>query len=145
MCHHSIKPTVKGETMENNKPGFTSIDEYIVTFPEEIQKILQEIRTTIQDAAPEAKEKIAYQMPTFTLNGNLVHFAAFKKHIGFYPTPTGTQAFQDELSIYKTAKGSAQFPLDQPMPLALIRKIVAFRVAETQRNAGIKAGKKSTE
>lgn len=118
--------------MENNKPGFASIDEYIATFPEDIQKILQEIRATIQAAAPDAKEKISYQMPTFTLNGNLVHFAAFKKHIGFYPTPSGTEAFQKELSVYKGAKGSVQFPLDQPMPLALIQKIVEFRVTETQ-------------
>ena len=121
--------------MENNKPAFSSIDEYIATFPEDIQKILQEIRATIQAAAPEAKEKISYQMPTFTLNGNLVHFAAFKKHIGFYPTPSGTQAFQEELAIYKGAKGSVRFPLDQPMPLALIRKIVEFRVAETQKKS----------
>ena len=121
--------------MEPNKPGFTSIDEYIANFPAEIQQILQEIRTTIQAAAPEAKEKISYQMPTFTLNGNLVHFAAFKKHIGFYPTPSGTETFQKELAMYKTAKGSAQFPLDQPMPLELIRKIVEFRVAETAAKA----------
>lgn len=125
-----------------NKPGFASIDEYIATFPKEIQNILQEIRATIHAAAPEAKEKISYQMPTFTLNGNLVHFAAFKKHIGFYPTPSGTEAFQEELAIYKTAKGSAQFPLDQPMPLALIRKIVEFRVAETQGK--LKPGKKKS-
>lgn len=117
--------------MEPNKPGFRSIDEYIATFPAEIQQILQEIRATIQAAAPEAKEKISYQMPTFTLNGNLVHFAAFKKHIGFYPTPSGTDAFQKELAVYKTAKGSDQFPLDHPMPLELIRKIVEFRVTET--------------
>jgi uncharacterized protein YdhG (YjbR/CyaY superfamily) len=88
--------------MDSNKSGFDSIDEYIATFPEDIQKILQEVRATIKAAAPEAEEKISYQMPTFTLNGgNLVHFAAFKKHIGFYPTPNGIEAFQKELSVYK--------------------------------------------
>ena len=131
--------------MENSKPGFTSIDEYIATFPAEIQKILQEIRATIRDVAPDAQEKISYQMPTFTLNGNLVHFAAFKKHIGFYPTPSGTQEFQDELSTYKAAKGSVQFPLDKPMPLALIRKIVAFRVAENLQKVEIKSGRKKLQ
>jgi uncharacterized protein YdhG (YjbR/CyaY superfamily) len=124
--------------MESTKHSFTSIDEYIATFPANIQKILGEFRALIHETAPEAEEKIGYQMPTFTLNGNLVHFAAFKKHIGFYPTPSGTEAFQQELSIYKTAKGSIQFPLDQPMPWELIRKIVQFRVAE---NLG-KTGKK---
>lgn len=119
--------------MENTKNSFTSIDEYIATFPAEIQKILQEFRAVVHETAPQAAEKISYQMPTFALNGNLVHFAAFKKHIGFYPTPSGTEAFQQELSAYKTAKGSIQFPLDQPMPWELIRKIVAFRVAENLR------------
>lgn len=132
--------------MESSKPGFTSIDEYIATFPEDTQKILQEIRATIREAAPDAQEKIGYQMPTFTLNGNnLVHFAAFKKHMGFYPTPSGTQEFQDELSIYKTAKGSVQFPLDKPMPLDLIRRMVMFRVAENQQKVEIKSGRKKSQ
>jgi uncharacterized protein YdhG (YjbR/CyaY superfamily) len=124
--------------MENPKHSFTSIDEYIATFPAEIQKILQEFRAVVHEIAPQAAETISYQMPTFTLNGNLVHFAAFKKHIGFYPTPSGTEAFQQELSAYKTAKGSIQFPLDQPMPWELIRKIVQFRVAENLKKAAKK-------
>ena len=138
MCGH-IK---KGEFMDNNKSGFNSIDEYIATFPQDIQKILQEIRAVVKAAAPEAEEKISYQMPTFTLNGNLVHFAAFKNHIGFYPTPSGTQAFQKELSVYKGAKGSVQFPIDEPMPLKLISRIVKFRVAENKQKAKTKSGKK---
>ena len=109
---------------------FKTIDEYIDTFPADVQSILNELRQTIKEAAPEAEETISYQMPTFTLNGNLVHFAVFKNHIGFYPTPTGIEAFQEELSPYKGAKGSVQFPIDQPLPLPLIRKIVKYRVKE---------------
>ena len=116
--------------MDSKKSGFNSIDEYIATFPKDIQKILEELRATIKAAAPNAEEKISYQMPTFFLNGNLVHFAAFKEHIGFYPTPSGIEAFKKELAVYKGAKGSVQFPLDQPMPLDLIRRIVEFRVDE---------------
>jgi uncharacterized protein YdhG (YjbR/CyaY superfamily) len=126
--------------MDSSKSGFNSIDEYIATFPKDTQKILQEIRATIKAAAPDAEEKIGYQMPTFTLNGgNLVHFAAFKKHIGFYPTPSGIEAFQKELSIYEGAKGSVQFPIDEPMPLKLISKIVKFRVAESSKKAKLKS------
>jgi uncharacterized protein YdhG (YjbR/CyaY superfamily) len=128
--------------MESNKAGFHSIDEYIATFPEDIQKILEELRGTIKAAAPDAEEKISYQMPTFALKGNLVHFAAFKNHIGFYPTPSGIQAFERELSVYESAKGSVQFPIDQPLPLELISKIVKFRVAENLRNAEIKSTKR---
>jgi uncharacterized protein YdhG (YjbR/CyaY superfamily) len=109
-------------------PG--TIDEYIAGFPEEIQEILEKIRITIRQAAPGAEEAIKYRMPTFTLKGNLVHFAAFKKHIGFYPVPTGIEAFKEELSAYKRAKGSVQFPLDQPIPYDLISRIVTFRVRE---------------
>ncbi len=127
--------------METNKSGFNSIDEYIATFPQDIQKILEEVRAVIKAAAPKAEEKISYQMPTFFLNGNLVHFAAFKKHIGFYPTPSGTEAFQKELSAYKGAKGSVQFPLDEPMPLKLISRIVKFRAAENLKKAKVKAVK----
>ncbi|HET9431886.1 MAG TPA: DUF1801 domain-containing protein [Chitinophagaceae bacterium] len=108
----------------------TSIDEYIAGFPKEIQKILEEVRATIKKAAPTAGETIKYAIPTFTLNGNLVHFAAFKNHIGFYPAPSGIEAFRKELSVYKGAKGSIQFPIDQPMPLDLISRIVKFRVKE---------------
>jgi uncharacterized protein YdhG (YjbR/CyaY superfamily) len=125
-----------------NITGFTSIDEYIATFPEEIQKKLQEMRATIRAAAPDAEEKISYQMPTFTLNGNLVHFAAFKNHIGFYPAPRGIEAFKDELSIYKGAKGSVQFPLDRPLPLELVSRIVKFRVAENLAKAEKKPARK---
>ncbi len=128
--------------MESDKAGVGSIDEYIAAFPEETQKILQEIRATIKAAAPEAVEKISYQMPTFFLNGNLIHFAAFKNHIGLYPTPSGTEAFKAELSVYESGKGSIRFPIDQPMPLKLIREIVQFRVAENQKKATEKARKK---
>ena len=109
---------------------FKTIDEYINTFPKNVRNILNELRQTIKEAAPEAEETINYQIPTFTLHGNLVHFAAFKNHIGFYPTPSGMEAFKKELSTYKGAKGSVQFPIDQPLPLPLIRRIVEYRVKE---------------
>jgi uncharacterized protein YdhG (YjbR/CyaY superfamily) len=128
--------------MEDNRVGFVSIDEYIATFPEEIQKILEELRATIKAAAPGAEERISYQMPTFALKGNLVHFAAWKNHIGFYPTSSGTQAFKHELSIYEGAKGSVKFPIEEPLPLDLISKIVKFRVAENLRKAEIKSSKR---
>jgi len=127
-----------------DKTGFNSIDEYIATFPAEIQKILQEVRATIHAAAPEATEKISYQMPTFYLNGNLVHFAAFKQHIGFYPTPNGVDAFAQDLAKFKGAKGSVQFPLDQPMPLDLITRIVKYRVAENLEKAKVKPGRQKS-
>ena len=127
-----------------DKTGFNSIDEYIATFPAEIQKILQEIRATIHAAAPEATEKISYQMPTFYLNGNLVHFAAFKHHIGFYPTPNGVDAFAQDLAKFKGAKGSVQFPLNQPMPLDLITRIVKYRVAENLEKAKAKPGRQKS-
>jgi uncharacterized protein YdhG (YjbR/CyaY superfamily) len=126
------------------KNGFNSIDEYITAFPAETQKILQEVRATIKAAAPEAQEKISYQMPAFTLNGNLVYFAAFKNHIGFYPTPTGVEAFAQDLACYKGAKGSVQFPLDRPMPVDLITKIVKYRAAENLKKAVAKPGKKKS-
>jgi len=128
--------------MESNKVGFSSIDEYIATFPEEIQKILEELRATISASAPDAEEKISYQMPTFAQKGNLVHFAAWKNHIGFYPTSSGTQAFKHELSIYGGAKGSVKFPIEKPLPLELISKIVQFRVAENLKKAESKASKR---
>ncbi len=106
------------------------IDKYIAAFPEEIQQRLNQIREVIRRAAPDATEKISYMMPTFYLNGNLVHFAAFKNHIGFYPAPSGIAAFKKELSLYKSAKGSAQFPHNQPLPLELVREIVKFRFGE---------------
>jgi len=121
------------------KQEFTTIDEYIAQQPADVQPILQQIRALIRETAPEATEKISYQMPTFYLNGNLVHFAAYKHHIGFYPTPSGTEQFEQELSAYKRSKGAVQFPLDQPMPYDLIRRMVQFRAAE---NAGKPARRK---
>ena len=112
----------------NNVPD--SIDTYIAQLPLEVQTLLQQMRQTIQKAAPSAAEAISYQIPTFKLNGNLVHFAGFKKHIGFYPGAAGIAAFQDELAGYKSAKGSVQFPLDEVLPLALVTKIVKFRVKQ---------------
>ena len=114
--------------MKNKIPQ--NIDDYIKMFPKDIQIKLETLRRTIQQAAPEAVETISYQIPTFRLNGNLVHFTAFKKHIGFYPTPSGIEAFAEELSNYKRAKGSVKFPIDKQLPLDLIRKIVEFRVRE---------------
>jgi uncharacterized protein YdhG (YjbR/CyaY superfamily) len=113
--------------------GFKTIDEYIATFPMNVQNILQELRQVIRDAAPEAKEAISYQMPTFKLNGNLVHFAAWRNHIGFYPGGSSAiEAFKKELSPYKQAKGTVQFPLDKPIPFDLLKKIVRFRVKQNE-------------
>ena len=119
-----------------------NIDEYIAGFPKDIQEILKELRVTIKKAAPEAAETINYAIPTFTLKGNLVHFAAYKNHIGFYPAPSGIVAFKKELSAYEGAKGSVQFPIDKPLPLALVTKIVRFRVKENLERAETKAKKK---
>ena len=116
--------------MDSSKSGLTTIDEYIAGFPEEIQQKLREMRRVIHETAPEATEKISYQMPTFYLNGNLVHFAAFKNHIGFYPAPTGLDAFKDEIAQYPNSKGAVQFPLDKPIPFDLVRRIVEFRKEE---------------
>jgi uncharacterized protein YdhG (YjbR/CyaY superfamily) len=116
--------------MKSTKNKFLTIDEYISPFPKDIQKILEAVRKTIKESAPDAEEAISYQMPTFKLNGNLVHFAAFKNHIGFYPTPSGTEKFKKEISVYRSGKGSIQFPIDKPMPLSLIKKIVQYRVKE---------------
>ena len=112
------------------KTVYKDIDQYIATFSKDIQMILQQIRETIREVAPEATEAISYQMPTFKLKGNLVHFAAYKKHIGFYPTPNGISGFKEELSKYPTSKGAVQFPLDRPIPYDLIRRIVKYRVDE---------------
>jgi uncharacterized protein YdhG (YjbR/CyaY superfamily) len=120
--------------MKDDRANPTTIDEYISGFPPDVQAILQKIRATIRAAAPQAQEKIAYRMPTFTLNGNLVHFAAFKKHIGFYPVPSGIEKFKAELSEYEGGKGSVQFPLDKPIPYTLISRIVKFRVAENLKS-----------
>jgi uncharacterized protein YdhG (YjbR/CyaY superfamily) len=115
--------------MRKNK--FQTIDEYIKTFPEDVQIILEKLRQTIQKAAPKSVEAISYGIPTFKLNGRpLVHFAAWKNHIGLYPTPSGAEAFKKELSVYKQGKGSVQFPLDKAIPYELVNKIVTFRVRE---------------
>ena len=109
-----------------------SIDAFISSYPAEIQQVLQNIRVTIQSAAPNAEEAISYGIPTFKLNGkNLVHFSALKKHIGFYPTPSGIKQFEKELKGYECAKGSIKFPLDKPIPYSLIKKIVKFRLKES--------------
>lgn len=109
---------------------YTDINAFIAEFPEEVQAILQKVRATIQQAAPGATEAIKYGMPTFVLNGNLVHFSAYKNHIGFYPAPTGIDAFIDELAPYRTGKGTIQFPIDKPIPYDLITKVVKFRLEE---------------
>ena len=120
------------------KPIAKNIDTYIADFPKEVQKLLQEVRKTIHAAAPEAEEAIAYGIPTFKLNGNLVHFAGYKNHIGFYPAPSGLKAFQKEIAMYKSSKGAVQFPLDKALPLGLISKIVRFRVKENMEKAAAK-------
>ncbi|MDX1379459.1 MAG: DUF1801 domain-containing protein [Anaerolineales bacterium] len=121
---------------------FTTVDEYILSLPEETQKILEEIRATIKAAAPDAEEKISYQMPTFYLKGNLIHFAAYKNHIGIYPTPSGTEAFKKQLSNYQAGKGSIRLPINEPIPLKLISQIVKFRVAENLKKAKSKGKSK---
>lgn len=128
--------------MENDETVPTNIDEYIAQFPKDVQEILQELRAIIRKAAPDAEEAISYQMPTFKLKGNLVHFAAYKNHIGFYPAPRGIEAFKEELSAYKGGKGSVQFPIDKPLPLDLISKIVHYRVIENLEKAAAKSKKK---
>ena len=122
-----------------------SIDAYIASFPEDVQVILEKIRRIVREAAPEAQEAIKYQIPIFVLNGNLVHFAAFQKHIGFYPTPSGIEQFKDALSAYHSAKGSVQFPLDSPIPYTLIKKIVEFRVNENDTKSRATQRSKKTK
>ena len=120
--------------MDGKEKQFKTIDEYIKVFPKDVQAILQRLRLTIRKAAPEAVETINYQMPTFKLNGKgLVYFAAFKNHIGFYPIPSGIDAFEKELSPYKQGKGSVQFPIGKPIPYDLVRRIVRFRAKENQQ------------
>jgi uncharacterized protein YdhG (YjbR/CyaY superfamily) len=116
--------------MAASKPTSKDVDLFIAKYPPEVQDVLNKVRQTIREAAPDATETINYGIPTFQLNGNLVHFSALTNHIGFYPTPSGIEKFQKELSKYEGAKGSVKFPLDQPMPYALITKIVKFRVKE---------------
>jgi len=116
--------------MKAGTPG--NIDEYIAAFPADVQKVLEKIRATIRKAAPRAEEAIKYQIPTFVLNGtNLIHFAAYKEHIGLYPAPRGAEEFEDELSKYEGGKGTLRFPLDQPVPYGLIGRIVKYRIQKT--------------
>ena len=120
--------------MAMSREQFATIDDYIRTFPADVREILENMRAAIREVAPGAEEAIRYGMPTFRLHGrNLIHFAAFQHHIGFYPIPSGIEAFRTELSPYKQGKGSVQFPLDQPVPYDLVKKIVRFRVAETEK------------
>lgn len=129
--------------MKSNKAGFHSIDEYIATFPEETQKMLEEVRGIIRAAAPDALEKISYQIAAFELNGrNLVHFAGWKKHIAMYPTPTGSEAFNKQVAQYADGKGTLKFPIDEPMPLKLISKIVKLRIADNLEKFKTKPGRK---
>ncbi len=125
--------------MIRKKATFNSIDEYIGTFPETVQNIMEQLRTTIKDAVPDAVEKITYNMPTFTLNGTyLVYFAGWKKHIAFYGAPRGNPEFKEDLSAYESGAGTLQFPYDQPMPFDLITKIVKFRAAENRKKTDTK-------
>ncbi len=118
--------------MDSERPNnqVTTIDEYIASFPVNVQHTLIELRRTIKAAAPDAEESISYGMPAFRLNGVLVYFAAHKHHIGFYPTASGMRAFKDKLSLYKQSKGTVQFPIDEPIPLETVKEIVRFRVKE---------------
>ena len=130
--------------MKSNKAGFDSIDEYIATFPKETQKILEEVRATMTAAAPGTREKISYQIAAFELNGkNLIHFAGWKTHIAMYPIPSGTETFNKEVAKYAAGKGTLKFPLDKPLPLKLVTKIVKLRVAENLKNAQTKSSKKN--
>jgi len=124
--------------MENSKPAPTTIDQYIAGFPTDIQEKLHAMRATIHAAAPEATEKISYGMPTFYQQGNVVHFAAFKNHIGFFPAPSGIERFAQEIGPYQTSKGTLQFPLTQPIPFDLVTKITEFRVQENLTRAKAK-------
>jgi uncharacterized protein YdhG (YjbR/CyaY superfamily) len=129
--------------MQSQEIGFRTIDEYIAAFPEDVQTLLQAVRATIHAAAPDAVERISYNMPAFAQEGNLVYFAALKHHIGFYPTSSGIAAFQQEISAYESSKGAVKFPKGQPMPLNLITRIVRFRVAENLNRAAAKSKRKA--
>jgi uncharacterized protein YdhG (YjbR/CyaY superfamily) len=129
--------------MNSKKVSFTSIDEYIATFPKDVQNTLEELRGAIKSAAPEAGEKISYNIPTFTLNDKyLIYFAGWKNHISIYPIPSGTEAFNKEVLQYVEGKGTLKFPIDQPLPLELITEIVRFRVAENLKSAEAKSSQK---
>lgn len=128
--------------MITNQKAPRTIDEFIAGFPESVQEILEKIRMTIRESAPDAEETIKYGIPTFTLKGNLIHFSAYKNHIGFYPAPTGIEKFRKELSVYEGSKGTIRFPLDKPVPYSLIKSIVRFRVKENMERAEAKRKKK---
>ena len=128
--------------MRTKQAAAEDIDEYIAGFPDDVQAILEKIRMTISKAAPDAEETISYQIPTFTLGSNLVHFAGFKHHIGLYPAPRGNATFKDELSAYGGGKGTVRFPLDKPIPYSLITRIVKFRVKENLKRAKAKGKKR---
>ena len=127
--------------MKTNTAKTNDIDTYIESFPKDTQKVLQQLRAAIKKAAPGAEEVISYKMPAYKYHGMLVYFAAYESHLGFYPTPSGIKTFHQELSVFKNAKGSVQFPLDKPLPLQLISKIVAFRVKENLEIAAMKSKK----
>lgn len=134
--------------MDSQKRAFRSIDEYIATFPADMRARLEAMRAAIRAAAPDAVERISYQMPTFAQEGNLVHFAALRDGIGFYPTSSGIAAFQDELARYNGSKGAVRFPISEPLPLELITRIVHYRVAENLNRAAaraqVKAGRRKS-
>lgn len=123
--------------------GPENIDDYIEGFPSNVQKILQKIRKTIQKAAPDAEEAISYQIPTFRLNGNLIHFAAFQHHIGLYPRPRGVKEFEEEMGRYEGGKGTVRFPLDEPIPYELITRITRYRVQKNFEAAAAKSKKRA--
>ena len=123
--------------MTDNKVVFTSISQYIATFPEDVQKVLEDIRATIKAIAPDAKEKISYQIAAFELNGrNLIHFAGWKKHVSLYPIPSGNEAFEKKIAKFVAGKGTLKFPLDEPVPLELIKEVVRLRLADSSENTG---------
>lgn len=128
--------------MKTGRPAASNIDEYIEGFPRDVQVLLEKLRMTIRKAAPRAEEAIKYQIPTFVLNGNLVHFGAFKKHIGFYPASSGVRKFSRELSAFEGGKGTVRFPFDRPIPFSVVSRIVKFRVAENLERAEAKRRKK---
>jgi uncharacterized protein YdhG (YjbR/CyaY superfamily) len=126
-----IRQVIKKAVTEiQMRPQFKTIDEYIKSYPENVRIILEKLRQTIHKAAPGAEEVISYRIPAFKLNGILVYFAAYKDHIGFYPTSSGINAFKSEITQYPVSKGTVQFPLDKPIPYGLVKKIVAYRVKE---------------
>jgi len=140
--HSSSKNTMKENKMKTEQTPPKNIDEYIAGFPKDVQVILQKVRMTIREAVPQAGETIKYQMPTYTLNGNLITFGAYKKHIGIYPAPEGDAQFNAELSAYKAEKSTVRFPLDKPIPYDLISKIVKYRLKDHLERAAAKAKKK---